>query len=84
MHFSRCTGQRWTWDIPCTQPAAGDTYQVSGPLGGLTVGPAATAQGAITMVVQRLPSGCGPVFLGTIEELAAREAAAQKQQTHEG
>lgn len=83
LHFSRCTGQRWTWDIPYIQPAAGETYWVSGPLRTQTVGPALTAQDAIAMVVQRLPAGCGPAFPGTPEELAAHEAATQKQLTDE-
>ncbi|QCX73705.1 hypothetical protein C9F11_47170 (plasmid) [Streptomyces sp. YIM 121038] len=84
LHFSRCTEPRWTWDIPYIRPAAGGTYRVSGPLRSQTVGPAATAREAIAMVIQHLPSGCGPAFLGTPEELAAHEAATQKQQTHEG
>ncbi|WP_234334610.1 DUF6193 family natural product biosynthesis protein [Streptomyces sp. NRRL B-1347] len=84
LHFSRCTEQRWTWDIPYIQPAAGDTYQVCGPLRSQTVGLAATAQEAIAMVVQHLPAGCGPAFPGTPEELTAHEAATQKQQTHQG
>jgi hypothetical protein len=83
LHFSRCTGQRWTWDIPYIQPAAGETYWVSGPLRTQTVGPALTAQDAIAMVVQHLPAGCGPAFPGTPEELAAHEAATQKQLTDE-
>jgi hypothetical protein len=32
LHFSRCTGRRWTWDIPYIRPAAHGGYQVSGPL----------------------------------------------------
>jgi Family of unknown function (DUF6193) len=80
LHFSRCTEQRWTWDIPYIQPAAGGTFWVSGPLRTQTVGPALTAREAIAMVVQRLPAGCGPAFLGTPEELAAHEAAAREQQ----
>lgn len=75
LHFSRCTGQRWTWDIPYIQPAAGGEYWVSGPLRSESVGPAATPEQAVTMVVERLPSGCGPAFVGTPEELAIHEAA---------
>jgi len=30
------------------------------------------------MVVQRLPAGCGPAFLGTPEELAAHEATTKR------
>ncbi|MEU7011870.1 DUF6193 family natural product biosynthesis protein [Streptomyces sp. NPDC046332] len=77
LHFSRCTEQRWTWDIPYIQLAGDGTYWVSGPLRSETVGPAATAQDAIAMVVQHLPAGCGPAFVGTPEELAAQEATTQ-------
>ncbi|MET9255787.1 DUF6193 family natural product biosynthesis protein [Streptomyces sp. NPDC003717] len=73
LHFSRCTEFRWTWDIPYIMPAAGDTYFVAGPSRNESVGPAATAQQAVAMVVDRLPPGCGPAFLGTPEELAAYE-----------
>jgi uncharacterized protein DUF6193 len=81
LHLSRCTEQRWTWDIPYIQPAAGGTYWVSGPLRSESVGPAATAQEAIAMVVERLPAGYGPAFVGTPEELAAHEATTRKPQT---
>jgi Family of unknown function (DUF6193) len=74
LHFSRCTGQRWTWDIPYILPAAEGTYWVAGPLRTESVGPAATARDAVAMVVDRLPPGCGPAFVGTPEELAAYEA----------
>ncbi|MEV4251545.1 DUF6193 family natural product biosynthesis protein [Spirillospora sp. NPDC049652] len=73
LHFSRCTGWRWTWDIPYIQPAR-DGYWVSGPLRSQTVGPAASAAQAVAMVVERLPANCGPAFLGTSEELAVHEA----------
>lgn len=76
LHFSRCTEQRWTWDIPYIQPAADGGYLVSGPLRSETVGPAATPQEAIAMVVERLPPNSGPAFVGAPEELAAHEAAA--------
>ncbi|WP_245388264.1 DUF6193 family natural product biosynthesis protein [Streptomyces iranensis] len=77
-------GLRQTWGILYIQPAVGDTYWVSGPLRSRTVGPAATAQEAIAMVVQRLPADCGPAFLGNPEELAAHEATAEWHQTDEG
>ncbi|MFE5162987.1 DUF6193 family natural product biosynthesis protein [Streptomyces sp. NPDC056697] len=76
LHFSRCTEQRWTWDIPYIQPAAEGGYWVSGPLRTESVGPAATSAQAVTMVVERLPPGCGPAFVGTPEELAIHDAAA--------
>ncbi|MFJ5900130.1 DUF6193 family natural product biosynthesis protein [Streptomyces sp. NPDC093064] len=75
MHFSRCTESRWTWDIPYIMPAAGGKYLVAGPLRIESVGPAATPEQAVAMVVDRLPPGCGPAFVGTPEELAAHEAA---------
>ncbi|MGW0950329.1 DUF6193 family natural product biosynthesis protein [Streptomyces sp. NPDC002623] len=84
LHFSRCTEKRWTWDIPYIQPAAGDTYWVSGPPRTETVGPATTAREAIAMVVELLPPDCGPAFLGTPEELAAHEATTREQETDEG
>ncbi|MBT2506546.1 hypothetical protein J7I98_11690 [Streptomyces sp. ISL-98] len=76
LHFSRCTEQRWTWDIPYIQPAAEGEYWVSGPSRSESVGPAATPAQAVTMVVERLPPGCGPAFVGTPEELAIHDAAA--------
>ncbi|WP_399946924.1 DUF6193 family natural product biosynthesis protein [Streptomyces sp. BBFR25] len=77
LHFSRCTERRWTWDIPYIQPAADGGYWVSGPLRSQTVGPADTAAEAVAMVVERLPSGCGPAFVGTPDELVAHEEAAR-------
>ncbi|WP_326699517.1 DUF6193 family natural product biosynthesis protein [Streptomyces sp. NBC_01754] len=75
LHFSRCTEWPWTWDVPYVQPAAEGEYRVSGPLRGESVGPAATPRQAVTMVVDRLPPGCGPALVGTREELAALDAA---------
>jgi hypothetical protein len=84
LHFSRCTGQMWTWDIPYIQPAADGGYWVSGPLRTQVVGPAATAAQAVAMVVERLPPGCGPAFVGSPQELAAHETASRHQGAHEG
>jgi hypothetical protein len=84
LHFSRCTGYRWTWDIPYIQPATGGTYWVSGPRRTESVGPAATAREAIAMVVERLPPGCSPAFVGTPEELAAHEASLRQLRTDDG
>ncbi|WP_281275871.1 DUF6193 family natural product biosynthesis protein [Thermomonospora umbrina] len=75
LHFSRCTGKRWTWDIPYIQPTANGGYWISGPLRIQSVGPAWTADEAISMILEHLPPGCGPAFVGTPEELAAHEAA---------
>jgi len=68
LHFSRCTGKRWTWDIPYIWRAADGDYRVDGPL------PAADAAQAVAMVVERLPANCGPAFVGPPEELTAHEA----------
>ena len=76
LHFSRCTGWPWTWDVPYIQPAADGGYWVSGPRRSEVVGPAATPQEAIAMVIERLPPNCGPAFVGTSAELEAHEAAA--------
>lgn len=73
LHFSRCTGPRWTWDVPYVAPAAGGGYMVLGPNRDETVGRATTPAQAVAMVVERLPSDCGPAFVGTSEELAAHE-----------
>ncbi|MCF3962469.1 DUF6193 family natural product biosynthesis protein [Streptomyces fuscigenes] len=75
LHFSRCTEPRWTWDIPYIQPAADGGYWVSGPSRSQAVGPAETAAQAVAMVVERLPTGCGPAFPGTPDELDAHEKA---------
>jgi hypothetical protein len=83
LHFSRCTSPRWTWDIPYIASTADGGYWVSGPLRSETVGPAATPAQAIAMVVERLPPGCGPAFVGSPEELAAYEEASRLQ-TDEG
>ncbi|UYQ60910.1 hypothetical protein [Streptomyces peucetius] len=40
-----------------------------------SVGPAATAQQAVTPVVDRLPPNCGPAFVGTREERGAHDVA---------
>jgi Family of unknown function (DUF6193) len=77
LHFSRCTKPRWTWDIPYIAPTMGSGFLVEGPARSQTVGPAATAREAVAMVLDRLPPGCGPAFIGTPEELAETERAAQ-------
>lgn len=76
LHVSRCTEFGWTWGIPYIQPAADGGYRVSGPLRSQTVGPAETAAEAVAVVVERLPAGCGPAFLGTPDGLVAHEGAA--------
>ncbi|WP_407701433.1 DUF6193 family natural product biosynthesis protein [Thermomonospora echinospora] len=79
LHFSRCTNPRWTWDIPYVARAKGGGYWVEGPLRSESVGLAATPEQAIAMVVDRLPPGCGPAFVGSPEELAAYEAISPTQ-----
>ncbi|MFE1954296.1 DUF6193 family natural product biosynthesis protein [Streptomyces sp. NPDC059524] len=79
LHFSRCTEQRWTWDVPYIGPTAAGPghagpYYVEGPSRTQKIGRADTAQEAIAMVVERLPSNCGPAFHGTPEELAVYES----------
>jgi hypothetical protein len=75
LHFSRCTEVRYTWDIPYVAPAKDGRFLVSGPSRAESVGHADTVEGAIAMVVERLPPDCGPAFVGTSEELAAYERA---------
>lgn len=84
LHFSRCTGHRWTWDIPYIQPAAEGGYWVSGPLRTQVVGQAATAAQAVAMVVEHLPPGCGPAFVGSPQELDAHETASRQRGAYEG
>ncbi|WP_407547696.1 DUF6193 family natural product biosynthesis protein [Streptomyces sp. Pv4-95] len=73
LHFSRCTELRWTWDVPFIAPIMGGGFLVSGPSRSQSVGPAPTAEAAIAMVVERLPTGCGRAFVGTPEQLAEKE-----------
>ena len=84
LHFSRCTENPWTWDIPYVHPAIGGPYLVAGPLRNQVVGPAATADEAIALVVQHLPADWGPAFLGDREALAAHEAATRRDRASEG
>lgn len=77
LHFSRCTGTRWNWDVPHISPAVGGGYWVLGPSRSECAGQVDTAEQAIALVVEWLPAGCGPAFVGTPEELAAYEASHQ-------
>ncbi|MEU0563630.1 DUF6193 family natural product biosynthesis protein [Dactylosporangium sp. NPDC006015] len=74
LHFSRCTEIPFTWDVPYIEPVVGGTYRVSGPSRSETVGPAATAHEAVAMVVDRLPPGTGPAFVGNRHEFVASQA----------
>ncbi|WP_234323137.1 DUF6193 family natural product biosynthesis protein [Streptomyces bikiniensis] len=78
LHFSRCTEQRWTGDVPCVGPTAAGPdhtgpYYVEGPSRSRRIGVAGTAREAVARVVERLPPGRGPAFVGTPGELAAYE-----------
>ncbi|RPF41839.1 hypothetical protein EDD96_5664 [Streptomyces sp. Ag109_G2-6] len=80
VHFSRCTEHRFTWDVPYIGPRAAGAdhtgpYYVEGPSRSEWIGEAATARQAVAMVVERLPAGCGPAFVGTAQALAERENA---------
>lgn len=82
LHFSRCTEQRWTWDVPYIGPSAAGRdhtgpYSVDGPSRTQKAGEAATAQQAVAMVVERLPEGCGPAFAGTPAECASAQFEAR-------
>ncbi|WP_019057153.1 DUF6193 family natural product biosynthesis protein [Streptomyces prunicolor] len=84
LHFSRCTESPWTWDVPYVHPAIGGPYLVAGPLRNQVVGPAATADEAIALVVQHLPADWGPAFFGDREALAAHEAETRRDRASEG
>ncbi|WP_327350347.1 DUF6193 family natural product biosynthesis protein [Streptomyces sp. NBC_01304] len=74
LHFSRCTEQRWTWDIPYVAPAKVGRWAVCGPSRTEFVGWADTLDEALDMVIERLPPSCGPAFAGTPDELTEYEA----------
>src|SRR5205814_653176 len=65
------------------RPDQADSYWVSGPDRTQTVGPAATAQEAVAMAIERLPPGCGPAFVGTPQELAVHEAKTRQRRAPE-
>jgi hypothetical protein len=46
-----------------------------------SIGPAATAEQAIAMILERLPPGCGAAFVGTPEELSAHESGVESPRT---
>ncbi|WP_374101893.1 DUF6193 family natural product biosynthesis protein [Streptomyces sp. MC1] len=74
MHFSRCTEIRHTWDIPSIGTLGDGRYHVEGPSRtSPRIAETDSARAAVAMVVDRLPSHCGPAFLGNAEELAACE-----------
>ncbi len=74
LHFSRCTEIRHTWDIPYIGTLGDGRYYVEGPSRtSPRIAETDSAQAAVAMVVDRLPSHCGPAFIGNAEELAAYE-----------
>lgn len=76
LHLSRCTEIRHTWDIPYIGTLRGGRYYVEGPSrSSPRIAETDSAQAAVAMVIDRMPPGCGPAFLGNAEELAAYEKA---------
>ncbi|MFI0780318.1 DUF6193 family natural product biosynthesis protein [Streptomyces sp. NPDC021212] len=73
LHFSRCTEPRYTWDIPYVAPSYDRRFRVDGPSRSESVGEARSVDEALAMVIDRLPPGCGPAFVGTPQELAMFE-----------
>ncbi|MGW5333525.1 DUF6193 family natural product biosynthesis protein [Streptomyces bauhiniae] len=76
LHFSRCTEFRHTWDISYIGTLGDGRYYVEGPSrSSPRIAETDSAQAAIAMVIDRLPPGCGPAFIGSADELAAHEKA---------
>ncbi|GAB3248996.1 DUF6193 family natural product biosynthesis protein [Kineosporia babensis] len=72
LHFSRCTGQPPTADVPFVVPL-GEDYEVRGNWTidrFQTLGRATTAQQAVALVLNHLPPRCGPAVSGTSETFA--------------
>ncbi|WP_344322212.1 DUF6193 family natural product biosynthesis protein [Streptomyces macrosporus] len=75
LHFSRCTELRPTWDIPYTGTLRDGRYHVEGPhRSSPRIAETDSVKTALAMVIDRLPPGCGPAFVGTDVE--------QKPQSH--
>ncbi|WP_327122031.1 DUF6193 family natural product biosynthesis protein [Streptomyces sp. NBC_01341] len=76
LHFSRCTEMDYTWDIPYIGTLRDGRYYVEGPhRSSPRIAETDSAQAAVAMVIDRLPPGCGPAFIGNAGELAAYEKA---------
>ncbi|MEV7282139.1 DUF6193 family natural product biosynthesis protein [Streptomyces sp. NPDC093111] len=76
LHFSRCTEMNYTWDIPYIGTLRDGRYYIEGPSrNSPRIAETDSAQAAVAMVVDRLPPGCGPAFIGNAGELAAQEKA---------
>ncbi|MGP3683374.1 DUF6193 family natural product biosynthesis protein [Streptomyces sp. IBSNAI002] len=71
LHFSRCTEIRYTWDIPYIGTMRDGRYYVEGPhRSSPRIAETASAEAAVALVIDRLPPGCGPAFIGNAEALA--------------
>ncbi|WP_225800256.1 DUF6193 family natural product biosynthesis protein [Streptomyces sp. NK15101] len=76
LHFSRCTERDYTWDVPYIGTLGDGRYYVEGPSRrSPRIAVTDSARAAVAMVVDRLPPGCGPAFVGNAGELAAHERA---------
>ncbi|MEU9503161.1 DUF6193 family natural product biosynthesis protein [Streptomyces sp. NPDC048196] len=72
LHFSRCTEGRPTWDIPYAGTAGDDRYYIEGPSpSSPRIAGTESPWEAVAMVIERLPEGCGPAFVGSAEDLVA-------------
>ncbi|MFE5589952.1 DUF6193 family natural product biosynthesis protein [Streptomyces sp. NPDC056549] len=72
LHFSRCTEMAYT-------SLREGRYYVEGPYrSSPRIAETDSAQAAVAMVVDRLPPGCGPAFIGNAGELAAYEKAGDR------
>ncbi|MBP8535622.1 hypothetical protein GWI24_21420 [Streptomyces sp. MK37H] len=81
LHFSRCTDPRPSWDIPYIGILRDGRYYVEGPhRSSPRIAETDSAKTAVAMVIERLPPGCGPAFVGTAEELATHEKARKSTQ----
>jgi hypothetical protein len=69
LHFSRCTGFPYSFDVPFIQHLPGGRYLVAGLRRGRVVGDADDPASAVALVVAGLPAGCGPAIAGTAEKL---------------
>lgn len=73
LHFSRCTGFPFTFDVPhIGYVRSEEAYEVR-RLGSsdvrVVIGQAATAEEAVALVVANLPDGCGRAVAGTSDDM---------------
>ncbi|MFJ5227903.1 DUF6193 family natural product biosynthesis protein [Streptomyces sp. NPDC088400] len=69
LHFSRCTQRPWTRDVPALYPRPAGGCTVIRLSDGVTLGETGTLEEAVALVVNNLPSGCGPAIDGTALDL---------------